>query len=326
MKTKVRSGRFLSATGLSLLFCVILLSCLIPGSAAQASSVDAVATVNGAAYATLSDACAAAAGTAYPIVLQKDVTASEFHIKAAVTMDLNGHTITAGSGAQMAFWVENGGSLTLSGTGTVEGGNQKFGIIYVAAGGSLTLLDNVTLTGNTATNGGAVYNFGTFSMKGGTISNTTATEYGGAVYNYDTFTMDGGTISGSTAGYGGGAVYNAKSFTMNGGSMIGTSTSWYGGAVHNGGTFIMNGGDLSDTTAIYYGGAIYTSSAFTMKKGSITNAKATYGSWSGKYGGGGIYLAKGTAKLEDGKISGCSVSTRADTEAAFISTPARRLP
>lgn len=278
----------------------------------MAFAEDIAASVGETGYKSLSEACDAAANTGNPVVLQQDVEIdSSLSISGAVTIDLNGHELTQGSEPQMVFWVESGGDLTLTGTGSVSGTNYKFGIIYVASGGQATLEDQVVLKDNQCSYGGAVYNKGSFTMAGGTIQNTYASGGGGAVYNTGTFTMEDGSIQNTSSAYRGGAVYNTGTFTMESGTISGTkaTTTAYndaygGGAVLNTGTFTMNGGMISDASASY-GGAVHNSNVFSMTNGTISSCVST------SYGG-GVYNS-GTFTMEDGLIfgnkgsSGCGV-------------------
>ena len=51
-----------------------------------------------------------------------------------------------------------------------------------------------SISGNTASRGGGVYNGNSFNMRGGTITGNTAREYGGGVYG--SLAKTGGTITG----------------------------------------------------------------------------------------------------------------------------------
>lgn len=215
---------------------------------------------------------------------------------------------------------------------------------FIMAGGEIS--ENYiksTLAGKnlTAKNfGGGVYNasspnensandeFGTFSMKGGSITDNKA-EYGAGVYNDDVtkgvFTMAGGEINGNggTATHFGGGVYNKNIFDMSGGSIIGNNATGSGGGVHNAekGTFTMTGGDISKDNRAEHGGGVYNAGSFTMDKqengssGSITgNSNTTTNGM-----GGGIYntavaeltmnageISKNTASKGGGVFNDCS--------------------
>ena len=104
-------------------------------------------------------------------------------IEGDVTLCLNGYTI-AQSGAYDVFTVPQGASLTLTDCGTTG-----------------------TVTHSNST-GRGVYNEGTFTMYGGSITKNAATNYGGGVYNAGTFHLRGGSITGNTAENGAGGVCN----------------------------------------------------------------------------------------------------------------------
>ena len=80
-----------------------------------------VAEINGVKYDTLSSAIAAAEATegGATIKLLKDISSStNYKVTGKVTIDLNGHNITA-SGAEGVFYVYVKGDLTIKGEGTV---------------------------------------------------------------------------------------------------------------------------------------------------------------------------------------------------------------
>ncbi|MCI1727225.1 MAG: hypothetical protein LKM35_05995 [Lachnospiraceae bacterium] len=101
--------------------------------------------------------------------------------------------------------------------------------------------------------GGGIYNAGTLTLSGGTITKNADGEKGGGVYNAGTFTMTGGKISANIAATGeggytcGGGVYNAENatFTMTGGEISGNyscdTPNEDGGGVYNAGTFTVGG-------------------------------------------------------------------------------------
>ena len=88
------------------------------------------------------------------------------------------------------FSISSGGSLTISGndnaqitvSGTFSEGTVDGGFVYVN-GGSLTVLDGVTISDVKANNGGAIYlDSGNCTLEGGVIQNCAASEAGDAVY------------------------------------------------------------------------------------------------------------------------------------------------
>jgi len=159
-----------------------------------------------------------------------------------ITLDLNGHTIDRNlskpcNNGYCGWVIANLGTLTIrdSGTGgTITGGYTGYNL-------------------SDSKNGGGIYNAGTLTLSGGTITKNADGEKGGGVYNAGTFTMTGGEISANLAatGYGGatcgGGVYNAENatFTMTGGEISGNyscdTANEDGGGVYNAGTFNVGG-------------------------------------------------------------------------------------
>lgn len=179
-----------------------------------------------------------------------------------LSIDLNGHTITAASN-QRAFNISNGGTLEIKdsvGNGIIQG--------------------NGTVTGS----GGAIYMEGSGSaltISGGTIQGFTASTSGGGVYMRDgTFNMTGGAIENCTAPEGAGVkMYpdsgNTCTFTMSDSAEIkncsndGVSIAWSGTS-----KFIMSGGTIDNNKG--YG--LWTSSGsnteITLSGGTITNSES----------------------------------------------------
>lgn len=203
----------------------------------------------------------------------------------SLTIDLNGHTLTAPENSK-AFWIRNG-ALTIEdsiGTGVIQGSgtvNGYGGAIWMSSGDSNNAL---TLTGGTirgfnagygagvymgngtfhmtggaiqscsAADGGGVYvDGGSFKMTDGTISACNATNAGGGVYvSSGTFEMSGGSIENCTAHEGAGVkvlVSSGKaSFSMRGGTIEGSSRDGVSIAAIGSGTpeFSMSGGTIED--------------------------------------------------------------------------------
>jgi hypothetical protein len=171
-------------------------------------------------------------------------------------------------------------------------------MIYIRANQTVILRD-LTLKGLKGTSGyqaTMVDNRGTFTMRGGKITDTESSggsdDVTGAVNNRGTFTMWDGEISGNI---GGGGVYvrNGGTFTMYDGEISG-NIGVYGGGVQNDGTVTMYGGKISDNT----GRGVYNSGTFTMIDGEISGNSS-----SAAAGGGGVYMNTGTFTMWDGEIS-----------------------
>lgn len=236
------------------------------------------------------------------------------------------------------FEVQNGATLILSGL-TLKGGTAPAGAngggIFVA-GGSKVELSNCTIEGckaGTGGNGGAIGSQGTVTITGSTLTGNSATN-GGAVYvsgSGTKFTMHSGVISGNTVQStglktsGGGVYVNAgATFTMKGGTISGNtattkgtvagSKAMGGGVCVSGGghpsKFIMEGdsskitgnkvkteGSGSNLSTIGGGVCVCDGATFEMKAGSIENNEALDGNaqYFGHAGGGVCVGGHGTA-------------------------------
>lgn len=152
-----------------------------------------------------------------------DVTISDTWKPAAGTyLCLNGHSITlspeeAHEGEKSVISVEKG-SFTLYGCES----DEKVISHYSCSGSGISIgsgctfnMYGGTIDGNTAENGGGVYNDGTFNMYGGTIDSNTVYGNGGGVFITENgiLSIYGGAITGNSATTGNG-VYVTKDKTM----------------------------------------------------------------------------------------------------------------
>lgn len=255
------------------------------------------------------------------IVMTKAVTVNNGN---SLTIDLNGHTLTAAANSQ-AFRIQ-GGALTIEdsiGTGVIQGSGTvtgNGGAIWMSSSDSnnaLTLTGG-TIRGFTATDGGGVYvDGGSFEMSGGTISACNATNAGGGVYvSSGSFKMSGGSIEDCTAHEGAGVkVYasNGKtaSFSMTGGEIqncntdgvsiyaIGSGTSEFtmtGGTIEDNGGYgvwvdngsaVMSGGSVkgSERYDIYIGSSATLTVNNTQVGGTVLNMGKITGKGSAKFTG-----------------------------------------
>ena len=201
----------------------------------------------------------------------------------------------------------NSGTLTLGGV-TVTGGKANIGGgINNTAGATLTLMGTTSVTGNEATVadpaaafdqgfGGGVFNKGTLTVKGGSVSGNTGVDTGGglAVSGNQT-TMTGGTITGNTVtgttgtqGAGGGVrMFSNSKMTASGGTIT-ANTSWYGAGVFIGAANATNGNPGSDFTlagatvsgntargpAGSNGGGLFNDGVLAITSGSMTGNTA----------------------------------------------------
>lgn len=258
-----------------------------------------------------------------------------------LTIDLNGHTLTAAANSQ-AFRIQNG-ALTIEdsgstgviqGSGTVTGNGGAIWMSSSDSNNALTLTGG-TIRGFTATDGGGVYvSGGSFKMTDGTISTCNATNAGGGVYvSSGSFEMSGGSIENCTAHEGAGVKVLASSgetasFSMNGSGEIkncnqdGVSIAAIGGTSE----FSMSGGTIEDNSgfgvwvdngsAVMSGGSVKGSerydiyigsrAALTVKNtqvgGTVLNMGKITGNGSAKFTG--TVENSGSAVAE---ITGCTI-------------------
>lgn len=238
------------------------------------------------------------------IVMTKAVTVNNGN---SLTIDLNGHTLTAAANSQ-AFRIQ-GGALTIEdsiGTGVIQGSgtvNGYGGAIWMSSGDSnnaLTLAGG-TIRGFNAGYGAGVYmGNGTFQMTGGAIQSCSATDGGGVYVDGGSFEMTNGTISACNATNAGGGVYvSSGSFKMSDGS-IEDCTAHEGAGVKvyafSGETasFSMTGGEIQncnqDGVSI---AAIGGTSEFSMSGGTIEDNS-----------GFGVWVDNGSAVMSGGSVKG----------------------
>lgn len=215
------------------------------------------------------------------IVMTKAVTVNNGN---SLTIDLNGHTLTAAANSQ-AFRIQ-GGALTIEdsiGTGVIQGSGTvtgNGGAIWMSSSDSnnaLTLTGG-TIRGFTATDGGGVYvDGGSFEMSGGTISACNATNAGGGVYvSSGSFKMSDGSIEDCTAHEGAGVKVLASSgkasFSMSGSGEIkncnqdGVSIAAIGGTSE----FSMSGGTIEDNSGF---GVWVDNGSAVMSGGSVKGSE-----------------------------------------------------
>jgi hypothetical protein len=177
----------------------------------------------------------------------------EIVISDTKTLDLKGKTVYAAPDHRL-FTVSGKGKFTLKdsvGGGKLTGGKLAGigGAVYIDEGAQF-ILESGSITNCEAIGGdfgaGAVGNFGTFTMTGGSIKDCIAVD-AGAVLNYGRFVMSGGEITGCKAidptGEKGriGGVANPGTFIMSGGKITGCSATLYVGGVASPGTVTVSG-------------------------------------------------------------------------------------
>lgn len=165
------------------------------------------------------------------------------------TNTFTGNTSSTNGGAIMnrAVDTDDNAYLTINGTTTFENNTAALsgGAIYNIARddqapGHVAKIDltngTYTFTGNTANNGGAIYNAGTLALNGGTFTGNTATSNGGAVWNSGTLTVTGSvfgdeldaTKGNKSTDAGGGAIYNQGILSVENSEFYNNQAKWFG--------------------------------------------------------------------------------------------------
>ncbi len=160
-----------------------------------------------------------------------------------------------------------------------------------------------TFVGNSAQNGGAIFNRGDVAVVEGDFIGNSANTYGGALYNFGSITAVDGDFIGNSAGTRGGAIYNDKTIDSISGDFVGNSSGEYGGAIHNSGTIDSITGDFSENSTGNRGGAI------SNEDGSIGSITGDFVENSVGLYGGAIFNNSGTIGSINGNFIGNSAST-----------------
>ena len=203
----------------------------------------------------------------------------------------------------------SGGFIGIVGTGTDANKSTGYnggGGIYIGDGCSLTMKENVKITGNqTGASGGGIYTGANcvLTMESCTVSDNTASINGGGIFAQGTLTLTSCTVSDNRAHSIGGGAYLAGTVNINGASTIAhNKADESGGGIYAasgsltlenatiGGEQSYDGTDLDKTKGnkAKDGGGIFAQAALTMKNCTVSyNTAETSGVSSAD--GGGIY-------------------------------------
>lgn len=231
-----------------------------------------------------------------------------------LTIDLNGHTLTAAENSR-AFFIQNGaltiedsiGGGVIQGSGTVTGNGGAIWMSSNDSNNALTLTGG-TIRGFTATDGGGVYvSGGSFEMSGGSIENCTAHEGAGvkvlASSGKASFSMSGsGEIKNCNQdGVSIAAIGGTSEFSMSGGTI--EDNSGFGVWVDNG-SAVMSGGSVkgSERYDIYIGSRAALTVKNTQVGGTVLNLGKITGQGSAEFTG--TVENSGYAVAE---ITGCKI-------------------
>ncbi len=220
---------------------------------------------------------------------------------AGVTLSGGGNSSVISGGDHRVFKVDSGVTASLSGL-TISGGSAGFpgfGGGLANYGGTVTLTE-CTISGNSATEGGGVFNAysGTANLTGCTLSGN-YTLYGqgggGGMQNNGTANLTDCTLSGNYSGLGGGGVENGGTANL-------TDCTLSGNSGFAGGLLNYSMASLSDCTLS--GNSAVSGGGVRNKYGTANLTDCTLSGNSSGYGGGGVANYSGTANLTACTISG----------------------
>ena len=223
--------------------------------------------------------------------MTQDITlTSPLCIEKTVTLDLNGHVLTRKNTDRYDIVIiQSGATLTLidSNTGNLQ---HKFN---AGEGGWTKAADDATGEGIVTVTGGVIYGDAGRSIdtRGIKILDGKLEMYGGNIV---------GIGNGYTHAYGGGVYVSDKcTFNMYGGSIKGCYVFSDGGGVYvaAGGTFTMGGDSTIEGCNARSGGGVYNAGTFTMSGNSCIR-NCIYRSGAGS---GGVHSA-GTFNLNGGSV------------------------
>lgn len=229
-----------------------------------------------------------------------------------LTLCLNGHSITMGTGNDRVINVGVGGKLILcnctrEGTAQIRGGYAEYGA-GIHNNGTVEMYGGV-ITQNEGGYGGGVYNNTNFYLYGGDIYNNEAL-YGGGVWNDNDstteFIMYEGTITLNTASCGGGIWSNdGATLLLKGGDITLNVAGTGGGAVWNNGkaNVEVDGVTIIENSARYGGGMWNNGGFVSIKSGYISKNMATTDPAYINGNGGGIWNNGGVINMTGGEIT-----------------------
>ena len=178
-------------------------------------------------------------------------------------------------------------NITLVGPMTII--QRDYGRVFNIASGTTVTLENLTLSrGNTPGNGGGIFNAGTLTMKGCTVTESTTAipgpGSGGGIWNEGTLTMENCVVMGNACAFNGGGVASKGGLTL-------TNCS-----------FSRNRIVTSAEDGSGYGGGVYVAADDSTKPLTATNC--TFSGNQAPLDGGGLCV-EGYC---DPKLTGCAFS------------------
>lgn len=235
-----------------------------------------------------------------------------FTVQIVNTTIRNGSAGSAGGGIQVT-----GSNDTLYLSHTIVYANASTwngGGIYNVGTLHITNSDvySNTSSASTAFGGGGIYNAGTLNVTDSDVYSNTLTGssiYGGGIYNAGTMTFSGGSISTNEArNDGGGGLANQGMASLTGVMVSGNTTpdsdgdhDGNGAGIYSWGTITLTNCTISHNQAHDYGGGVYNGIGGTATISGTTVYSNTIPDWG--YAGSGIYNKDGTLNVINSAIS-----------------------
>jgi hypothetical protein len=181
-------------------------------------------------------------------------------------------TVSGNGGAQI-FFITSGVTASISGLTLDNGKNDNGGA--VGNNGTLNISDCV-VSGSSSVQGAGINNqsTGVLNISNSSISNNTASGIGGGIFNAGTATITGGTLSGNIAAEAGG-IFSSGPLTIVNSTFWGNRGNTAVGAIENTSTLHLSNSTLSNNSSISIGG-IFNNQGTTTIKGTLL-AKASVG-------------------------------------------------
>ncbi len=236
-----------------------------------------------------------------------------------ITIDGSGQAIVIEGDSSQVFLVDSGAQATLANL-TIEHGTNTTGAGGgIDNAGTLTV-SNCTITACAATDGSGVYNLGTMTLSGDTVSDNTGTAPGtgdgAGIENDGTMTVSGCTITGNSTMFvrgtntqtAGGGILNYATMTVADSTIAGNTAELVGG-VANYGTMTLSGCTIAGNTGEigrgHKGGFACTDGGVQSGSGTLTLANCTVANNSGTGVDNG-----GVMTVTDSTVTGNSTGTQ----------------
>ncbi len=171
--------------------------------------------------------------------------------------------------AQVSVNASSLSSLTIAGAGALSTRvASDGGSVFVVQGGTVTIsgLMVTNVHASPSLGGGIDNENGTLTINSSTLSGNSASE-GGGIYNGGTLTINSSTVRADTSEYGGGIFNDNGTLTINSSTVSGNSASQYGGGIVNGGTMTISSSTVSKNTASQFAGGIVNGGPYALTIG-----------------------------------------------------------